>query len=246
MHARLARGLTALVLAIGALVGILVGAGSYARAQLTDSVRVSARNLFPGQRIVRVEPHGRPFLVALLGSHEVSSAYVDLDGPGGRRLAILERLNRDSGTVDSVLVFTHSVEPVPLEPVLTADNAFTSNGTTSLAGQPVTVSYTAAVTGHTLCVRPQSIKRTGASAKAGPAPADWSARLTPAPVPLPAITGLQVRGVSVGPDDLIVELRARRVDSAHRAGSGSEVGVGTGSGTAAGDRGTAAGSCREG
>ncbi len=84
------------------LLAVPAGAEVYAGRQIQDEARLAAARLAPGASVVRVEPHGRPFLAALLGD-EVSSAYVDVRTPDGTTQLILQRLHRDSGRINTVL-----------------------------------------------------------------------------------------------------------------------------------------------
>lgn len=213
-------------LALGLLIGGGFGAETLAGQKQSDNVRAAVHSLLPDAEITRIDPHGRPFALAVVQGHEVSSAYVDVNGPGGRSLLILEGLNRDNGKVNSLLWFSHLPQPTPLDPVTTSKGVNSARGTARFQGEAVTVSYTAAVTGHTLCVRPQSIVRTGRSEKTAPVPAGWRTALTPDPVPLPTDLDLEVRTVSVNGNDISVELRAGNIDTAHPAGTGSSTSAG--------------------
>ena len=217
MYKQLATGLAALTL----LTGGTFAAESYAGTAQSDSVRTAVKNLFPDTKITKVEPHGRPFIVARLDGSQVSSAYVDLDGPGGPSLLILQELNRDNGTVNSLLWFSHLPQPTSLDPVKTSQDAYTASGKTQVEGQPVTVTYSASVIGQTLCVRPSSIVRSGPAGTKTAIPASWATTLTPHPMPLPT-AGFTVRDVSVRENDVSVELQLRNVDSAHPAVTGSD------------------------
>jgi hypothetical protein len=124
----------------------------------------------------------------------------------------------------SLLWFTTVRQAVPLTPVITSDGEQTAIGTTELGGNQVTVTYLAAVTGHTLCVRPKSIAAKGQPADA--IPAEWEVKLTPEPIPLPAFSNVSVTDVSVTADGIEVALRATDVDIAHDARTGSEAAAG--------------------
>jgi hypothetical protein len=202
---------TAAAVALTLLVGTPI-VESLAESRLRDSVHTAVTQLVPGTGITRIEPRGRPYLLSLLGGHEVSTAYVDLDDPAGSRM-ILQRLNRDTGKVGSLLWFSDVKQSTPLQPVLLAEGVDSSSGTTTLDGETVTVTYTATVTGHTLQVRPKSVVRSGKRVAVEGIPAQWRTRLTPKPVSLPKTIDLSVRAVTVGADDITVELRAENVDA---------------------------------
>ena len=211
MYKQLASGIGAVIL----LIGGTVSAEAYAGHEQGDSVRSAVQKLFPDTRITRVEPHGRPFIVARLGGSEVSSAYVDIDGTNGRSTVIVENLNRDTGTVSSLLWFPHVPQPTSLDPVTTSDGAYTASGKATVDGQKVTVTFTATLTGDVLSVRPSQVVPSQPTGSAQPTgskdavPTDWAKALTPAPVRLPSTVHFSVRAVSVRPNDISVELRTR-------------------------------------
>jgi len=207
MSRTFAAGAVALTLLVGAPI-----AESFAESRLTDSVHTAVAQLVPGTGINRIEPRGRPYILSLLGGHEVSTAYVDLDDPAASRM-ILQRLNRDTGKVNSLLWFSDVKQSTPLQPVPLAEGVNSSSGTTTLDGETVTVTYTATVTGHTLHVRPKRVVRSGKRVAGESIPAQWRTSLTPAPMPLPKTIDFGVRTVTVGADDITVELRAENVDA---------------------------------
>lgn len=205
------------------LIGVPVVAETYAGQQLDQSVRDAAESLAPGAAITRIEPHGRPFLASLLHG-EVSSAYVDLratTGTTGTTTLILQRLHRDTGRVNTVLWFSHLAQPVRLRPVRTAAGAYSPTGMATLDGTRVEVIYRASVEHGRLRVQPVTFKVGGREIEAGGVPAAWRAELTPTAVRLPAVDALAVRAVSVGEDDITVELQQKDVATAvaRRAGA---------------------------
>lgn len=205
------------------LIGVPVVAETYAGQQLDHSVRTATESLAPGAAITRIEPHGRPFLASLLQG-EVSSAYVDLQGTTGTTgttTLILQRLHRDTGRVNTVLWFAHLAQPVRLFPVRTAAGAYSPTGTTTLDGTQVEVTYQANLEHGRLRLQPVTLKVGGREVEAGAVPATWRAELTPTAVRLPAVDALAVRAVSVGEDDITVELKQKDVATAvaRRAGA---------------------------
>ncbi len=205
------------------LIGVPVAAETYAGQQLDQSVRNATQSLAPGAAITRVELHGRPFLAALLQG-EVSSAYVDLrgaTGATGTTTLILQGLHRDTGRVNTVLWFSHLPQPVALLPVKTAAGAYSPIGTATLDGKRVEVTYQATVEHGKLSLEPATMKVGGREVGVGAVPAAWWAKLTPTAVELPAVNALAVRAVSVGEDDITVELQQQDVATAaaHRAGA---------------------------
>lgn len=206
MFAKLALGAATLLV----LVGVPVTAETWAGAELDHSVRSATRALAPGAEITRVEPHGRPFLAALMKG-EVSSAYADVRGPAGTTTLILQRLHRDTGRVNRVLWFSRVAQPVPLVPVKTADGAYSPTGTAELDGRQVRVTYAATVENGRVSVVPTEVTVDG-RAEPGSRTSGWRTRLAPHPFQLPASGRLTVRAVSVGDDGITVELQQRDVD----------------------------------
>jgi len=205
------------------LIGVPVVAETYAGQQLDHSVRDATGSLAPGAAITRIEPHGRPFLASLLHG-EISSAYVDLratPGTTGTTTLILQRLHRDTGRVNTVLWFPHLAQPVRLVPVKTPAGAYSPTGTATLDGTHIEVTYRASVDHGRLRLQPVTIKVGGREVRAGGVPAAWRAELTPTAVRLPAVGALAVRAVSVGEDDITVELQQKDVATAvaRRAGA---------------------------
>jgi len=189
------------------LVGVPVAAENWVGHELGQSVSDAVHVLAPGATVTRVEPHGRPFLVALL-QKEVSSAYADVRGPDGTTTLILQRLHRDTGRVNRVLWFLRVPQPVPLVPVRTAGGAYSPAGTAQLDGRAVLVTYRATVENGRVDLLPTVAGADGRPVPAGSVPPG----LTPPPVQLPAVGSLSVRAVSVGEDDITVELKQTDVD----------------------------------
>jgi len=198
-------------LAVGATLLVLVGAPivaeSWAGHELDQSVADAVHALAPGATVTRVEPHGRPFLIALLHK-EVSSAYADVRGPDGTATLILQRLHRDTGQVNRVLWLSTVPQPVPLIPSRTAGGAYSPTGTAQLDGRAVSVTYRATVGNGRVDLLPTVAGADGRPVPAGSLPPG----LTPPPIQLPSVGALSVRAVSVGKDDLTVELQQTDVD----------------------------------
>jgi hypothetical protein len=220
MYGKFIGGIAVLVLLIGGPISV----ENYAGARQNDTVRDAVASLVPDAHITRVDPRGRPYILALATGGNVSSADVDIDTGAGSSTLIVQNLNHDKGTMGSLLWFTKVPQAVPLIPVVTSDGEQTAVGTTELGGKQVTVTYVAAVTGHTLCVRPKSIAAKGQPAKT--IPAEWEAKLSPEPIPLPAFSDVSVTDVSVSDGGVEVALRATDVDPAHDARTGSEAAAG--------------------
>ncbi len=192
------------------LLAVPIGAEVYAGRQIQGEARLAAARLAPGASVVRVEPHGRPFLAALLGD-EISSAYVDVRTPDGTTQLILQRLHRHTGRINTVLWFPRLPQPVPLTPDLTPGGAYTPSGSTELQGHQLHVTYTATIHDAEVRVRPSSVTVDGQATDLAALPAADLAALTPPPLAMsvPAGTDLAVRAVSVGENYVTVELRQR-------------------------------------
>lgn len=203
MLGKLAVGATTLLV----LVGVPVAAETWAGHELDRSVSDAVRVLAPGATVTGVEPHGRPFLVALLHK-EISSAYADVRGPDGTTTLILQRLHRDTGQVNRVLWFSRVRQPVPLVPVRTAGGAYSPTGTALLNGTAVSVTYRATVEDGRVDLLPTVTGGDGRPVPAGSLPPG----LTLPPVRLPSVGSPTVRAVSVGDDDITVELQQTDVD----------------------------------
>lgn len=176
---------------LAVLLTVPVGAELYAGHQVQGEARLAAARLAPGASVVRVKPHGRPFLAALLGN-EISSAYVDVRTPDGTTQLILQRLHRDTGQVNTVLWFPRLPQPVPLTPDLTPSGAYTPSGSTTLHGHQLHVTYTATIEDVELRVRPQGVTVDGKAADLAALPAVDLAALTPPPLRLPVTPSTDV------------------------------------------------------
>lgn len=198
--------------ALAALIGLPVGLEAYAGAQLGRTVRTAVEAVAPGATVTRVEPHGRPFVAALLDG-EISSAYADVTTPTGTTTLILQRLHRDTGRIDTVLWFPVLADPTDLTPVRNAAGAYSPRGTTRLDGHLVEVTYTATAKVGTLTVRPATVSSDGRIRRGTDLPAAWKRALTPPPVRLATARPATVRAVSVGENGITVELRQRDVDT---------------------------------
>lgn len=204
MLGKLAVGATTLLV----LIGVPVAAETWAGHELDQSVREAAQALAPDATVTRVEPHGRPFITSLLDG-EVSSAYVAVTGPSGTTMLILQRLHRDTGRVNRVLWFSHAPQPTPLVPVRTAAGAYSPSGTAQLDGRPVTVTYQATAANGSVQLVPTATAADGTTRPTAGLPSAW----TPAPVRVPSVGALTVRAVSVGEDDITIELQQTNVDT---------------------------------
>jgi len=107
-----------------------------------------------------------------------------------------------------VLWFSRVLQPVPLVPVRTAGGAYSPTDTAQLDGRAVSVTYRATVENGRVDLLP-----TVAGGDGRPVPAaSLPPGLTPPPVQLPSVGSLSVRAVSVGEDDITVELQQTHAD----------------------------------
>ncbi len=204
MLGKLAAGATTLLV----LLGVPVAAETWAGHELDQRVRDAAQALAPDATVTRVEAHGRPFVASLLDG-EVSSAYVDVTSPRGTTMLVLQRLHQDTGRVDRVLWFADAPQPTPLVPVRTSAGAYSPTGTALLDGRPVTVTYQATSGNGSVQLVPTATAAGGRAVSTADLPPGW----TPPPIAVPSLGALTVRAVSVGEDDITVELQQTDVNT---------------------------------
>lgn len=206
------RTLLGTVVAVTVLVAAPVAAESYAGNRLADSVRSAVGVLAPNGTVTDVEPHGRPFLAAL-AEGEVSSAYVSVQSSGSTTQVIVQRLHRATGKVDRVLWFPRVASHPGLAPVFTPSGAHTPRGTVILDGELAEVTYAARVVASTVRLAPTDVTVASRTWAGDDIPPAWRDLLTPPLIELPTTRPLVVRAVSVGEQDITVELQMDDVET---------------------------------